>query len=291
MASSKILYKKVTIVGVGMMGGSLGLALRKKGLTKEVAGWGRNERRLRAARQQGAITSWTHDFRQALAGSELIVFATPMPVTRRLAAEWFPAVPKGCLITDLGSVKGGNVSELTELSPPECGYASSHPLCGLEMSGVSAADPDLFEGRLCILTPVPKTKKRALSEVQKLWQALGMRVISVAPARHDRIVASVSHLPHLLAAALVNRVSDEKLTGYVGTGFMDATRIAASEPGLWTGIVGQNRKEILRELNEYIKSLNSLKKIIEGEGEAKLKSWLQKASLRRKKLPSARKSN
>jgi len=274
----------VTIAGVGMMGGSLGLALREKKLAGEVMGWGRNEDKLRAARKMRALDSWTLNREEALKNSELLVLATPVGVTARIGPEWIAAAPGRCLVTDLGSVKGKEVERLTRLAVSPRAYVSSHPLCGSEKTGISAARSDLFENRICLLTPVAATRKSALGEMQRFWQYLGMRVFALAPARHDRIVASVSHLPHLLAAALVNRVGDEKLLPYTGTGFRDATRIAASDEGLWTGIIDRNRKEVIRELQRFGKDLDSLEKLIESGESATLKSWLRKAQLRRRKL-------
>lgn len=284
MTASKILYKKVAIVGVGLMGGSLGMALREKVLAEKVMGWGRSVSKLRTAQKVGAIGSWTLSREEALDQAGLLVFATPMNVTKQIGPAWFVSVPPGCLITDLGSVKGKVVEELTEITGPSLSYVSSHPLCGSEKTGVTAARPDLFEDRLCLLTPVAKTKKRALSEIQNLWQALGMRVVSMAPLRHDRIMAAVSHLPHLAAAALVNQVGDEKLLDYVGTGFLDSTRIAASDPLLWLEIIRQNRENISRQLELLADNLELLKKIIQEDQVSRLRAWLQNARLRRQKL-------
>ncbi len=284
MAKSKVLYKKATIVGVGLMGGSLGMALKKKGLAGKVVGWGRNERKLNSARKLKAIDSWTLDRREALKGADLLVFATPTSITDRLAPEWFAEAPAGCLITDLGSVKGETVRKLTGLTPPSRFYVSSHPLCGSEKTGVAAARPDLFEKHLCILTPVAGTKKRALGDLQKLWQSLGMKVSSMAPARHDRIMAAISHFPHLVASALVNQVGDEQLLDYVGTGFLDTTRIAAGSPTLWSEIVLQNRKEIISELDRWLKGSKELRKLLTSNNSAGLELWLRRAKTRRQKL-------
>ena len=281
---TKTLYKKVTIVGVGMMGGSFGMALKKAGLAKEVTGWGRNESKLKKAQSLGAIDNWSLDRASALDGSNLLVFAAPGEVTAALSQEWMSGAPPGCLITDLSSVKSDLPAALTSLTGPSRYYVSSHPMCGSERSGVEAARSDLFRGRLCFLTPVAKTKKRSLREIQSLWQALEMRVVSLSPARHDRIVAAVSHLPHLMAAALVNRVGDQRLLDFTGTGFADMTRIAASDPLLWLEIIRQNRANISRQLELLADNLELLRKRIKEGQFSHLRSWLQKARLRRRKL-------
>ena len=278
------MYSKVTIVGVGLMGGSLGMALKEKGLAKEVIGWGRNERRLDGARELGAIDRWTRDRGEALAGADLLVFATPIGVTARLAPDWFEEAPSGCLITDMISVKGKVVERLTGLTGPRRYYASSHPLCGSEETDAGAARADLFDNRLCLMTPVHATKKRALGEIQKLWQALKMKVVSLAPARHDQVVAAVSHLPHLIAAALINRIGDEKLLQFSGTGLLDATRIAGSSPALWTEIMTENRQAVLNQIDGMLETLKLVRQYVASNDPARIADWLRKASLRRKKL-------
>lgn len=284
--TDKFLYEKVTIAGVGLMGGSLGLALKAAGLAREVVGWGRNQVRLDEAVRLGAIDRGTQDRADALAGCNLLVFATPGAVTARLAGEWFPQAPPGCRVTDLVSVKGSLVETLTELTPPRLSYVSSHPLCGSERSGAAASRPDLYRNQLCLLTPVAGTKKSALAEIQKLWQALGMTVVSMAPARHDRVVAAVSHLPHLVAAALVNQVGDEKLIDFGGTGLRDTTRIAAASSSLWAEIVTENRKEIVTQLEGMMENLMLVKQHVRSGDPSRVGQWLKKAALRRKKLGS-----
>ncbi len=277
-------YEKVTIVGVGLMGASLGMALKGKGLAKEVVGWGRNQGRLDEAAKLGAIDRGTRDRAEALAGCNLLVFATPGEVTARLAGEWFPQTPPGCRITDLVSVKGKLVETLTGLTPPRRSYVSSHPLCGSERTGAASARPDLYQNQLCLITPVAGTKKTALSWIQKLWQSLGMSVVSMAPARHDRVVAAVSHLPHLVAAALVNQIGDEKLLAFGGTGLKDTTRIAGASPALWAEIVTENRREILTQIEGIMENLMLVKQHVKSGDPARIGQWLRKAALRRKKL-------
>jgi prephenate dehydrogenase len=282
--TEKALYNKVTIVGVGLMGGSLGMALKEKGLAKEVMGWGRNEGRLAAARELGAIDRGTRDRGEALSGTDLLVFATPIGVTSRIAPEWFAEAPPGCLITDMISVKGTVVDNLTGLTGPRRYYASSHPLCGSDETGVGAARPDLFDGKLCLITPVPKTKKPAIGGVQSLWQALGMTVISMAPTRHDQVVAAVSHFPLLAASALINQIGDEKLLKFSGTGLRDTTRIAGSSPAMWAEIITENKKAVLEEIDRMLETLMLVKQHVKSGDPARIKAWLQQASRRRRKM-------
>ncbi len=282
--TAQLAYDKVTIVGVGLMGGSLGLALKAQGLAKEVVGWGRNPGRLEEAVKLGAIDRATRDRDDALAGCQLLVFATPGLVTEKLAAEWLPATPPGCRITDMVSVKGRLVETLTGLTPARSSYVSSHPLCGSEQTGVGAARSNLYQDQLCLITPVAGTKKTAIAAIQKLWQLLGMSVISMAPARHDRVVAAVSHLPHLAAAALINQIGDEKLLRFGGTGLRDSTRIAGASPALWAEIVTANRREILTQIEGMMENLMLVKQHVKSGDPDRIGQWLRKAALRRKKL-------
>ncbi len=282
--TARVLYDRVTIAGVGLMGGSLGLALKERGLAGEVVGWGRNRARLDRAVERGAIDRGTRAPEEALAGCRLLVFATPGTVTEKLAREWFPLLPPGCRITDLISVKGKLVETLTGLTPARSSYVSSHPLCGSEQAGVEAARADLYRDQLCLITPVAGTKKTAIGEIQKLWQSLGMNVVSMAPARHDRVVAAVSHLPHLAAAALVNQIGDEKLLSFAGTGLRDATRIAGGSPALWAEIVAANRRQIIPQIDGLMENLMLAKQHVKSGDPARIGLWLRKAALRRKKL-------
>ncbi len=282
--TAQLHYAKVTIVGVGLMGGSLGLALKARGLAKEVVGWGRNQGRLDEAVKLGAIDRATRDRDDALSGCQLLVFATPGTVTGKLAAEWLPVTPPGCRITDLVSVKGSLVETLTKLTPARSSYLSSHPICGSEQTGVGAARADLYEKQLCLITPVAGTRKTAIGEIQKLWQLLGMTVVSMAPARHDRVVAAVSHLPHLAAAALINQIGDEKLLRFGGTGLRDTTRIAGADRALWAEIVTVNRREILTQIEGMMENLMLVKQHVKSGDPARIAQWLRKAALRRKKL-------
>jgi prephenate dehydrogenase len=282
--TAELHYDKVTIVGVGLMGGSLGLALKARGLAREVVGWGRNQGRLDLAVKLGAIDRSTRERGDALAGCQLLVFATPGRATEQLAAEWLPETPPGCRITDLVSVKGQMVETLTELTPARSSYISSHPLCGSEQDGVSAARPDLYQGQLCLITPVAGTRKTAIGEIQKLWQLLGMSVVSMAPAHHDRVVAAVSHLPHLVVTALINQIGDEKLLKFGGTGLRDTTRIASASPALWAEIITANRHQIVSQIEGMMENLMLAKQHVKSGDPARISQWLRKAALRRNKL-------
>lgn len=283
-ANNPYMYNKVTIVGVGLMGGSLGMALKEKRLAEEVVGWGRNEGHLTVARELGAIDRGTLDREEALSGADLLVFATPIVVTSRIAPEWFADAPAGCMITDMISVKGAVVENLTGLAGPRRYYASSHPLCGSDETGVGAAKADLFDGKLCLITPVPKTKKPAIGGVQNLWQALGMSVLSMAPTRHDQVVAAVSHLPLLVASALINQIGEEKLLRFTGTGLLDVTRIAGSSPAMWAEIITENKKAVLEQIDRMLETLMLVKQHVKSTDPVRIKSWLQQASRRRRKM-------
>ena len=184
----------------------------------------------------------------------------------------------------MASVKGGLVEKLTKLTGTEKYYAGSHPICGSEETGVNAARADLFDGNLCLLTPVPKTKKRAIAEVQSLWQALGMTVVSMAPTRHDQIVAAVSHLPLLVASALINQIGEEKILRFSGPGLRDLTRIAGSNPTMWAEILTVNKKAVLDRLDGMMETLMLVKQHVKSEEPSRIKAWLQQARRRQLRM-------
>ena len=273
------------------MGGSLGMALKSKGLSSRVIGWDVSRDKLDEAIRAGAIDTGTFNREEALEDTEVLVFATPVGATSALAADWFPLVPSQCLVTELGSVKGDIVESLTRLAGIRCYFVGSHPICGSEKSGVQGARSDLFENKLCLLTPVERTRKQALSRAQAFWQALGMKVVSLAPALHDQVMACVSHLPHLLAVSLVNEVGDRKLLQYAGSGFLDMTRIAAADPGLWVEIIFLNEENVSLELERWRKHLEKILKMLQSKDAGALKEWFRKAQRRRLNLGQAGEKN
>lgn len=259
--------KTVTVVGVGLIGGSIGLALRERKLAESVIGVGRRQTSLRTARRVGAVTNTTIDLTKGVVDADLVVVCSPVGQVVehvRLAAEH---CPKGTLITDAGSTKQAIVEALDDSLPRGCRFLGSHPLAGSEKSGPAHAEADLFEGRVAILTPTLNTRAEDFDLLEEFWSSLGSVVIQMPPAEHDRAMAVTSHLPHAVATALAATLP-EQLFRLSGKGFQDATRLASGSPDLWTQIFLQNRDNVLAAMQRFGHELGRLRQAIE-QGDAK----------------------
>lgn len=249
--------KTVAIVGVGLIGGSIGLALRKRGLAEAVVGIGRRQVSLRIARRVGAVTNTTIDLSKGVAEAELVVVCTPVGRIIDDVREAAKHCPEGTLITDAGSVKQSLVAALDEGLPRGCRFLGSHPLAGSEKSGAAHADAELFEGRVAIITPTRNTRGEDFDLIEEFWRGLGSVVVQMPPEEHDRALALTSHLPHVAAAALA-AVVPEKYFRLSGTGMLDTTRLAAGDPDLWKQILMLNRDNVLGALEQYGAKLSAL---------------------------------
>ncbi|HAM53531.1 MAG TPA: prephenate dehydrogenase/arogenate dehydrogenase family protein [Nitrospiraceae bacterium] len=252
-------FERVAILGVGLIGASFGLAIRVKGLCKTIVGHGRKEQNLRRAKELGIIDAYSMDAARACEGSDLIVLATPVGILKQLVGEIAGSIKKGAVITDVGSVKS-IVYDLESLVPAGVSYVGSHPIAGSDQSGIDDARADLFRGARCIITPTENSHRAAIEEIASLWELLGSRVESLDPHKHDRIYAAVSHLPHLLAYALVNAAhgfSDDCIE-YAGQGFKDVTRIALSSPELWRDISIFNKDNLINVMEILQENLDRI---------------------------------
>jgi prephenate dehydrogenase len=239
----------LTIVGVGLIGGSIGLAAKRRGLVERVVGVGRRIESLQRARALGAIDEASTDLVSGVAAAQLAVFCTPVDQIAAQVLEAAPRCAPGTLLTDAGSTKGEIVRDLEGKLPAEVHFIGSHPLAGSEKRGPDHADADLFQGRLTIVTRTPQTNADALEQVAAFWRGLGSRVRIMDPSEHDRALALTSHLPHLLASALAGLLPPE-LSELTATGFRDTTRIAAGDPAIWDGIFLQNRTALVEGLTQ-----------------------------------------
>jgi prephenate dehydrogenase len=269
-------FRTVAIVGVGLLGGSLGLALRKRGMAQRVVGIGRRQSVLDRAVALGAVDEATLDLRGGVSDAELTVLATPVGAMAELARAAKASLPKGSVLTDVGSTKARLVREIEDIAEDAIRYVGSHPMAGSEKRGVEEAEAGLFEGALCFVTPTARTDPRALSLVTELWQAVGARVRITSPTDHDRLVAGASHLPHLVAAALVNATPSEALA-CVGPGFRDTTRVASGDPRMWVDVCLQNRERILESLRQFDREVHVLRDVLSRGAEAELLAWLESA--------------
>jgi len=277
----------MVIVGVGLIGGSLALICRRKGIVSEIIGIGRNKQNLEEAVALHVIDAYTYNIEEGVKGADIVILATPVTSLIRLAGEMAPYLSPGVIVTDVGSVKGP-VVRIEDLLPPYAHFVGGHPIAGKEKSGIRAASPEIFQGAKCILTPTPRTDPEALDTVKNLWEMTGAHVICMDPSRHDRIFAAVSHLPHVVAYALVNTIleleeEEEEFISYSAGGFRDFTRIAASHPEMWRDICLMNRENIIKMLARYEASIGRLKSLIEvGDGEGLYKEFDRAKRVREK---------
>ena len=287
--------KNVAIVGVGLIGGSIGMGLRSRGLAEKVIGIGRRQESLRTARRVGAVDSTTVDLAKGVAEAELVVVCTPVGRVvediRRVAGH----CPEGTLITDAGSTKSTIVeafspddtdnTNATGGLPRGCRYLGSHPLAGGEKIGPAHASADLFEGRVVVVTPTRSTLAEDFDLLEGFWTALGSMVVKMSAAEHDHAVAVTSHLPHAVAAVLACSVP-EKLFRLIGTGFLDTTRIAAGGTEIWKQIFALNRDNILEALSLFNRNLAALETAIRNGDEAMMERILTLAKNNRDALGS-----
>lgn len=250
-------FSTVAIVGVGLIGGSIGLALRRRGLAERVIGIGRRQESLRVARRVGAVTNTTIELARGVAEAELVVVCTPVGRIVEDVRRSAEHAPEGTLITDAGSTKQAIVDALDGSLPRSCRFLGSHPLAGSEKAGPNYADAELFEGRVALITPTKNTHADDYDLIDRFWSQLGSVVIQMSPAEHDQALALSSHLPHAVAAVLAG-ILPEKWFRLVGTGFLDTTRVAGGDAALWRQIFAQNRRNLAAALRQFDTQLHAL---------------------------------
>jgi prephenate dehydrogenase len=272
-------FGKITILGVGLIGASFALAARKEGLCGHIAGFGRNEENLKRAKERGIIDSYSLDPSAASADADLVMLSTPVGNFVELVRRCAGSFKKGAVVTDAGSVKGGLVLEIEALMPAGVHYVGGHPIAGSDRSGIDFASADLFRNAKCIVTPTPGSDSCAVQAVTGIWSSLGSQVIKMEPDAHDRVFAAVSHLPHLLAYAIINTVADvdPSYLEFSGQGFKDMTRIAASSPEIWRDICMMNRDNILELIEVFQKKLDSLGRHLRAADSASFEKELERA--------------
>jgi prephenate dehydrogenase len=284
-------WKKVSIIGVGLLGGSLGLALRQRKLAESVTGYVRRAASVRECEQFGAVDKATRDIHEAVAGAELVVLCTPIAQMRTLVEQMLPALETGAIITDVGSVKGSVVRELEPLvANVGAHFIGSHPMAGAEKMGVSAARADLFINAVCVVTPARKSSKTSVRKVEGLWKSVGARLLKMTPALHDELVSRSSHLPHVVAAALACRVLDpsqpKQQAALCANGFRDTTRIASGSPEMWRDIAVANRDNLSKSLGVLIEDLQDFQGLLERGKTDAISAFFERAKKRRNKWSS-----
>ena len=277
----------VSIVGVGLIGASLGLALKGAGVVREVIGVGRSSANLDQAKKMGAIDR-VADLAEAVQSSQWIVLCVPVAQMRAIFTQLEPNLGSNTLITDAGSTKSDVILAAKEvLGKKVCQFVPAHPIAGGAQHGAAAARADLFQGKQTIICQLQENSAADVALVEEFWKVLGSNIKRISAVQHDAIYAAVSHLPHILSYALMasvlNSEDAEQKLGHAGAGFRDFTRIAASSPEMWRDICIANKQAILKELDQYLSVTGRLREMIAKEDAAGLEKVFQKASQARQK--------
>ncbi len=282
------------IFGVGLIGGSVALSLKKAGFVTHITGVGRSEKSLQEALRLGVIDAADTNINKALNDADLVLIAAPVAQTASILRSIKPHLNSKTVITDAGSTKGDVLACAREILGEQFDqFVGGHPIAGAEKSGVAAAKNDLFVGKNVVLTPCPETNRDALTSVTQLWQACGANVSEMTAENHDSIFAAVSHLPHLLAFALVDDIASrpnaEQLFSFAASGFRDFTRIAGSHPEMWRDISLANKSALLSEITAFENELSQLKQLLEVEDSAGLQALFERASVARNQWAASKK--
>lgn len=264
-------FKQAAIVGVGLIGGSLGMVLKRQALAGSIVGIGRRVENLKTAVELGALDRFVIDAKEGIRDSDLVILATPVDTYERQLKDWAAALRPGTIVSDVGSVKGPLVGRVEDLMPEGVHFVGAHPIAGKEKTGVAAGSPDLFRGARCIVTPTQRSSSPAVRAVRELWETAGSTVISMDPFVHDRVMGAVSHLPHVAAFSLIaalgeiqeQMVPDVDLMTYGGGGLRDTTRVAASSSEMWRDICLWNRDNLIKMVEAYERHLAHFKRLIE----------------------------
>ena len=291
---ANLIARRIAIIGVGLIGGSLARALKKVNAVKTVAGYGRDEKHLQKAVQLGVIDTYSLNIKEVVNDADIVVLATPLSTADSLFAAMSGSLKQTVIVTDVGSAKGkivesarGNLGELFTRFVP------GHPIAGKEASGVEASFAELFDAHRVILTPVAETEHEALKVIIDMWELTGAEVVSLDVEQHDEILAATSHLPHMLAYALVDCLSGmqerDKIFEFAAGGFADFTRIASSHPRMWHDICFSNRKQLLKVMDQFEQHLDSIREAIKNDDSDALLNIFERAKTSRDKFTDQRK--
>lgn len=282
----RLFFNQVTIIGLGFLGASFALAIRKMGMCKTIYGFGRNIDNLEKAKVIGIIDNYSFDLPQITESADLIMLATPVGVFQDIINQIKKTIKKGSIISDVGSIKGRLVYEIESALPDDVYYIGSHPIAGGEKSGIENAKSDLFNNALCIITPTVKSNPRALEITKSLWESIGSKVEFMEPNWHDEIYALVSHLPHIAAYALVNTISDvnEDAIRFAGQGLKDTTRIAMSSPEIWRDISALNKENLIKLINVLKDNLTKIEGLLDKGDLVSLEKEFWRSKILREKI-------
>jgi cyclohexadieny/prephenate dehydrogenase len=286
--ASEPLFRRIALIGIGLIGSSLAHVVRRDGLAEHIAVAARTRRTLDKARELGLADSVTLDAGQAVEDADLVMVCSPLGTYAGIAATMAPALKPGCIVSDVGSVKQAVIRDVGPHLPKGVHLVPGHPVAGTEHSGPEAGFPELFQGRWCILTPAAGTDEAAVGRVKSLWERAGMRIEMMDAAHHDQVLAITSHLPHLIAYTIVGTATDledhlkSEVIKYSAGGFRDFTRIAASDPVMWRDVFLNNREAVLEMLGRFSEDLTALQRAIRrGEGDTLHDIFTRTRELRR----------
>lgn len=279
-------WSKITLIGVGLLGGSLGLAIKRHRLADRVEGFVRRQASVDECVEAGVVDHATRDLLGAVRDADLVVFCTPLSQMKELAAAMLPALKRNAIVTDVGSVKGSVVRDLEGVIRGGGGsFLGSHPMAGSHKTGVGAAKVGLFEGAMCVITPTPRTAPEAIGALETFWTAVGCRLLRLTPELHDEFVGRSSHLPHVVAAELANYVlspaHSREQALLCASGFRDTTRIASGSPEMWRDIAMANRKNLARVIGVFVEDLQEFQLALENGDPKTVHDFFEKARERR----------
>lgn len=286
-------FKKITIIGLGLIGGSIGLALKRAGSTAQLIGSARSQKTLDVALERNLVERVEIDIVKSVEDADLVILATPLSSFKKIILKVSHNLKPGCIVTDTGSSKLKVIEELSNVIPMGVSFIPGHPIAGTELSGPEAGFAELFDDRWCVLTPTEDTNKDALNSIRLFWEEMGSKVEIMNPEHHDRVLAITSHIPHLIAYNIVGTANDlanvtnKEVVKYSAGGFRDFTRIAASDPKMWRDIFLYNDEAVLEMLSFFSKDLMKLKKAIEEKDSDLLQNFFENTREVRKNIIDA----
>ena len=282
------MFKRLALIGVGLIGSSISHAARRAGLVGEIVGTSPTPATRERAEELGLVAKMYADPADAVRGADLVILCSPVGTYEAIAKAIGPQLEKGAIVSDVGSVKAAAVRDIAPHMPEGVHFIAGHPVAGTEQSGPDAGFAELFDGRWCILTPTEDTDKNALAQLQEFWQRLGSEVEIMSPDHHDMVLAITSHVPHLIAYNIVNtaahleRVTDKEVIKFSAGGFRDFTRIAASDPVMWRDVFLNNKEAVLEMLGRFSEDLTALQRAIRfGDGATLEKLFTDARAIRR----------
>jgi prephenate dehydrogenase len=274
--------QNIAILGFGLMGTSLALGLKKRGCAVRILGYARREETRAHAMENGVADEVFADADDAVRNADIVVICVPIWTVAKLAEQIVPALKAGAVVTDVGSTKSELLNKMKPLfAQSEACFVGSHPIAGSEKTGIEAGNPDLYQGRLTVVCPSEDTPAAAEQAVATLWKNAGSEVVEMSPEQHDAMLASTSHLPHMIAAALARSVANGDPAGkadFCGTGFKDTTRVASGSADMWVDIIDTNRAALETELDRFHEELQGLIKILRAGNHDDIRNWLEGAA-------------